>query len=274
MRDDVRSVFLSDVHLGHRFARADRLLVFLKALKDRRPRRLYIVGDFIDGWKLRRGWHWDDACNRVVRRILGLVKRGTEVVYLPGNHDAFWRGWLDALEDLALGSIHVRNEVVHERPDGSRFLVLHGDGFDASVRYLARFAWWLRPLGDAGYALMLRLNGLVGWARRRLGLRHWSLSRAIKERVPRASLYIGRFEAILADYARERGFAGVVCGHIHAPADKTIGGVRYLNTGDWMETCSALLEYEDGTFALYLDDPTAPEAEMEVEAAPAADGRA
>lgn len=247
----VRSVFISDVHLGSQFANTKALIEFLTWLKEERPDRIYIVGDFIDGWKLKRNWLWTDDSNRIIRKLLGFVKRGTEVYYLAGNHDEFLRHFIEDFHELDFGGIHIREDFVHECVDGRRLLVVHGDSFDATIRYAMKYARWICYLGDVGYDLMIRVNSVVNWFRKHLGMSYWSLSKAIKHKVKQATSYIGGFETILADYAEEKKCEGVVCGHIHHPAIKKIQNIDYYNCGDWVETCSAIIEYRDGRIELY-----------------------
>ncbi|MCU0959458.1 MAG: UDP-2,3-diacylglucosamine diphosphatase [Pirellulaceae bacterium] len=247
---NVRTLFLSDVHLGSRHAQTARLLDFLKWIKRHaRPERIYIVGDFIDGWKLRRSWYWTDDCNLILRKLLSLVKDGTEVYYLAGNHDEFLREFMRDFPLLEFGSVHVGDEFIHETADGRRLLVLHGDRFDL----VAKCARWLYHLGDVGYELLLRLNPLVNFLRRILRRKdYWSLSKAVKHNVKQACNYMGDFERFLAAYARERGCAGCVCGHIHTAAIRPLDDdFLYVNTGDWIESCTAVLEDAAGNLTLY-----------------------
>jgi UDP-2,3-diacylglucosamine pyrophosphatase LpxH len=230
-----RTVWISDIHLGTAGCNADLLLDFLKSIQ---PETLYLVGDIIDGWKLKRGWYWPARHNDIVRRILKLAARGTRVIYIPGNHDEMLRPYAG----LSLGGVEIALEAVHTTADGRRLLVCHGDEFDAIVLYHRWLAW----AGDVGYELLLRLNVQFNRARRRLGLPYWSISAHIKKRVKNAVAFIGRFEAAVAEAARLRGLDGVVCGHIHSAEIRDIGGITYLNDGDWVESCSALAEHADG----------------------------
>lgn len=234
----IRSIFISDVHLGCRYTHADSLLAFLK---NHQPQYLYIVGDFIDGWRLRKGWYWNDTYTFLFKRIVDLMKRGTRVFYTPGNHDEFLR---DFIENL--GSVQLADEFIHVTADQRRLLVTHGDKFDACVLH----ARWLAHLGDAGYNLLLGINIVFNALRRRLGLGYWSLSQYIKGRVKQATCYIGNFEECVTRYAAERGCEGIVCGHIHTPKILERNGIAYYNTGDWVESCTALVEYADGSLEL------------------------
>ncbi|MCS6987447.1 MAG: UDP-2,3-diacylglucosamine diphosphatase [Sphingomonadaceae bacterium] len=230
-----RTVWISDTHLGTPGCNADLLLDFLRSVK---CETLYLVGDIIDGWRLKRGWYWPTAHNDVVRRVMKMAKKGTRVVYVPGNHDEVLRDFVG----LKLGDIEILPEAVHHTADGRRLLVLHGDEFDGVVLY----ARWLAFLGDHAYALLLRLNVWVNRVRRLLGLPYWSLSAHLKHRVKRAVEYVSRFEEAVAHAAERRGADGVVCGHIHTAEIRRIGAITYYNDGDWVESCTALVEHPDG----------------------------
>ncbi|WP_448580286.1 UDP-2,3-diacylglucosamine diphosphatase [Thermaurantiacus sp.] len=230
-----RTIFISDIHLGTPGCNADLLLDFLQSVK---CDTLYLVGDIIDGWRLKRGWYWPTRHNDVVRRIMKMAKKGTRVIYVPGNHDEVLRDFVG----LSFGDIAILPEAVHETADGRRLLVLHGDEFDGVVLY----ARWLAFLGDHAYALLLRLNILVNRARRWFGLPYWSLSAHLKHRVKRAVEFMSRFEEAVAHAAELRGADGVVCGHIHNAEIRQIGAITYYNDGDWVESCTALVEHANG----------------------------
>ena len=236
-----RTVFLSDVHLGTRGSRAEFLADFLAHT---RCDTLYLVGDIIDGWRLRRSWYWDAHHDEVLRLILQAARSGTSVIYIPGNHDEMFRAWLPMRLEIA--GIRLCREALHETADGRRLLVMHGDEFDSVVRY-ARF---LALLGDRAYAASLVVNRWFNLARRRLGLPYRSLSAWLKRQVKGAVKAIDRFELALAEEAGRRGLDGVVCGHIHHAEMREIGGVLYVNDGDWVESCTALVEHEDGRLEL------------------------
>ena len=226
-----RAIFISDLHLGTRGCKAALLSDFL-AHND--CETLYLVGDIVDGWRLKRCWYWDDAHGEVLNAILKKVEDGTRVVYVPGNHDEAFRAYCGVL----LAGVELRHEASHAAADGRRFLVVHGDHFDGIVTY----AKWLAHLGDKAYDWALVLNDIVAAVRRRLGLPYWSLSAYLKRRVKNAAVFISNFEQALAREAKARGFDGVVCGHIHHAEMKTVGGVLYCNDGDWVESCTALTE--------------------------------
>jgi UDP-2,3-diacylglucosamine pyrophosphatase LpxH len=242
----LHSVWISDTHLGSCFSRSKELLEFLKLIKEYEPRYLYLVGDFIDGWKLQRSWYWDDNCNLIIRKILSMVKHGTIVYWIAGNHDEFMRNFM---HDTNLGSIHLGDEFVHTCIDGRKLLVVHGDKFD--IAFTMKYTKWLCKLGDIGYGYLIRMNKCINNFRKLFGLKYWSFSQAIKSTVKQATSYIGGFETILANYAKEKELQGVVAGHIHCPTIKTIDGVTYYNCGDWVENCTAILEYHDGKIELY-----------------------
>lgn len=230
-----RTVWISDTHLGTAGCNAELLHDFLHSIK---PDTLYLVGDIIDGWRLKRGWYWPQRHNDIVRRVLKLANKGTRVVYIPGNHDEAARDYVG----LKFGGVEVVAEAIHVTVDGRRFLVLHGDEFDGVVLY----ARWLAFLGDMGYSVLLRLNIWFNAARRQFNLPYWSISAYIKHRVKNAVAFISHYEQVVADAARLRGVDGVVCGHIHCAEIRDFGGVLYMNDGDWVESCTALVEHFDG----------------------------
>jgi len=230
-----RTIWVSDTHLGTAGCQAELLLDFLKSTD---CETLYLVGDIIDGWHLRKGWYWPPRHNDVVRCVLKKAKHGTRVVYVPGNHDEAFRPYTG----LNFGGIELAHEAIHETADGRKLLILHGDEFDGVVLY----AKWLAFLGDTAYTIMLKANGVLNRIRRRMGLPYWSLSSELKKRVKNAVQFISSFEHAVAHAAAERGASGVVCGHIHTAEIRTIGDVTYYNDGDWVESCTALVEHADG----------------------------
>ncbi len=234
-----RTLFLSDVHLGSKACQATALLDFLK---HHDAETIYLVGDIVDGWRLRSAWYWPQAHNDVVQKLLRKARKGTRVVYLPGNHDEFLRGFYGT----HFGGIEVCDTAIHEAADGRRYLVIHGDVFDVVVAN----ARWLAHLGDWAYEAALWASRHVSTVRRRFGLTYWSLSAWAKRRVKNAVNFIGRFEEALATEARRLGVEGVVCGHIHSAALHDMDGLVYVNTGDWVESCTAAVEHADGTFEI------------------------
>ncbi len=250
-RATYRSVFISDTHLGTRGCRSDFLGDFLAGMS---CENLFLVGDIVDGWRLRKSWFWDAAHDRVIRLILRHARNGAAVTYVPGNHDEMFRPWLPALADgaglqaagLEVAGITVRSEAEHTTAAGLRLLVIHGDEFDGVLRY-ARF---LAVLGDGAYVTSLVVNRWFNGVRRRLGYPYWSLSQWLKRQVKGAVKAIDLFETALAAEAKRRGFDGVVCGHIHHAEMRMVNGVLYINDGDWVESCTALVEHHDGRLEL------------------------
>jgi UDP-2,3-diacylglucosamine pyrophosphatase LpxH len=230
-----RAVFISDVHLGQRAAQTHALLDFLRHVE---TEVYYLVGDIVDFWKVRRGPHWPQAHNDVLQKLLRKARKGARIVLIPGNHDECLRDYCG----LAFGGIEIRRDALHTTAGGKRYVVLHGDEFDVVMRY----ARWLAFLGDRSYEMALWVNAPLNWTRRRLGLGYWSLSAFLKQRVKTAVSFIGEFEEALSEVARRRGADGVICGHIHHAADRRIGAVHYLNCGDWVESCTALVETAAG----------------------------
>lgn len=234
-----RTVWISDVHLGFRGCSANFLLDFLR---NSECKKLYLVGDIIDFWSLRRRAFWPQEHNNVIRTVLGKAKHGTDVVFVPGNHDEKVRDY----DGVAFGNVRVANEDVHENVDGRKFLVVHGDQFDSVVRC----APILAVLGSQAYDWLLVLNRLVNSVRRRCGFPYWSLAAFLKSQVKNAVNYISNFEQAVAFETRRRGLDGVVCGHIHRAEITTIEDVLYCNCGDWVESCTALVEHHDGTLEI------------------------
>ena len=234
-----RSIFISDVHLGSRGAQAELLLDFLR---HNEAETWYLVGDIVDGWRLRKGWYWPQAHNDVVQKLLRKVRRGARMVYIPGNHDEFARDYLDH----SFGGVEVADRAIHVAADGRRLLVIHGDQFDVVVRH----ARWLAFLGDWAYESALALNAHFNRVRRALGFEYWSLSAWAKLKVKNAVNFIGDFETTLATEAHKLGVDGVVCGHIHHAAIRRIASIDYMNSGDFVESCTAIAERADGTFEI------------------------
>ncbi|MBY3753654.1 UDP-2,3-diacylglucosamine diphosphatase [Azospirillum formosense] len=230
-----RSIWISDVHLGTRGCKAEYLLDFLK---HNQSDHLYLVGDIVDGWRLRKTWYWPQTHNDVVQKILRRARKGVQVYYIPGNHDEAARDYVG----LQFGGVQVVEEMIHVTADGKRLLVTHGDRFDVVVKY----ARWLAFIGDNAYVVLLQANTLFNWVRRKLGFSYWSLSAFLKHKTKTAVEFIGNYETALGDEARRRKVDGVVCGHIHTAEIRDMEGILYCNDGDWVESCTALVEHPCG----------------------------
>jgi UDP-2,3-diacylglucosamine pyrophosphatase LpxH len=234
-----RTIWLSDIHLGSPGCQADFLLEFLRL---HAADQLYLVGDILDGWQLRRSWYWPQAHNDVVQKLLRMARKGTHVVYIPGNHDELTRQFIG----LSFGGIRILEDAIHTTASGRRLWITHGDLFDGVMKH----ARWLAYVGGQLYELLLKLNRLVNWARRRLGLPYWSMSQYLKHQVKNAVNFITDFEHVMTTEARRRGCDGVVCGHIHKAEIREIDGILYCNDGDWVESLTALVETFDGELKL------------------------
>lgn len=234
-----RTIWISDIHLGTRGCQSELLLDFLKHTESD---YLYLVGDIVDGWALRKRWYWPQSHNDVVQKILRRARKGSKVFYVPGNHDEAARNFCD----LHFGGVFVTNEIVHETATGKRLLILHGDQFDA-VMSCAR---WLAHVGDVAYEFTLKLNTILNGIRRLLGYSYWSLSAYLKHKVKNAVNHISTFETFIAERAEHNRADGVVCGHIHNAEMRQIGNVLYCNDGDWVESCTALVEDMEGNLSI------------------------
>ncbi len=225
--------------LGSKAAKTDYLLDFLRANE---AETIILVGDIVDGWRLKRSWYWPQACNDVVQKLLRKARKGSRIIYIPGNHDEFMRDF----PGVHFGGIEVAQRHMHEGADGQKYLVLHGDEFDVVVRHARLLAY----LGDWAYDMAILVNIGLSAVRRRLGLPYWSFSAWAKLQVKHAVNFIGEFQRVVAEEARRENADGVICGHIHHAVIEDIGGVRYINTGDWVESCTAIAEHHDGTMEL------------------------
>ncbi|WP_184303585.1 UDP-2,3-diacylglucosamine diphosphatase [Paucibacter oligotrophus] len=234
-----RTVWISDLHLGTPGCQAEALLDFLREVE---CEQLFLVGDIIDGWQLRRSWYWPQAHNDVVQKLLRKARKGCRVFFVPGNHDEFARKYLNH----NFGGIEVVKEWVHETADGRKLWITHGDLFDGVIQC----AKWLAHLGDTAYEITLKLNRYLNHLRAKFGLPYWSLSKYLKLKVKRAVSYVSDFEVAVAREARKRGVQGVVCGHIHHAEMRDIDGILYCNDGDWVESLTALVEHADGTLEI------------------------
>ena len=238
-----RSIFISDVHLGSYGCQAEKLLNFLQ---NTTCDQLFLVGDIIDGWQMRGRVYWPESHERVMKQLLEMAKTGTKVRYITGNHDEFLRNY----GVLQFDTIEIVDEYRLSNKDGGEFLVIHGDQYDVITKY----ARWISTLGDVGYNLLLRINVVVNKVRSLLGYDYWSFSKWPKDSVKQAVSYVGDFEATVASVCNQRGYAGIICGHIHKAANREVGGVRYLNCGDWVESCTAILHTHDGQFQVIEHD--------------------
>ena len=227
------------MHLGTRRAQAELVLDFLRITESE---TLYLVGDIVDNWALKKTWYWDQLHNDVIQKLLRKGRKGTRVIYIPGNHDENFRDFAG----MQFGRTAVRLTDIHIGANGKRYLVMHGDEFDGVVKY----AKWLAYLGDNAYEMAMHANGVLNRARRMLGFPYWSLSAYLKNRVKKAVEFLSDFEQAMVREAKRRNADGVICGHVHTPEMRMINGIEYFNDGDWVESCSALVEHFDGTFEL------------------------
>jgi UDP-2,3-diacylglucosamine pyrophosphatase LpxH len=234
-----RSIWISDIHLGTKGCQAERLLDFLRHTKSD---YLYLVGDIVDGWHLKRRWYWPQAHNDVIQKILRRARHGAKVFYIPGNHDEAARAFCG----LHFGGVYVVNEIIHETADGKRMLVMHGDQFDAVVGY----AQWIAHLGDVAYDLALFINRIFNQVRKLLGFPYWSLSAYLKHKVKNAVEHIGAFEEFIAESAKHQQADAVLCGHIHHAEMRQMETILYLNDGDWVESCTAMVEDFNGKLSI------------------------
>ena len=235
----IRTLFLSDIHLGTKGCQADKLLDFLRHYE---AETVYLVGDIVDGWQLKSGWYWPQSHNDVVQKLLRQARKGVRLRYIPGNHDEFLRDYYGT----HFGGIEVLEEAIHVGVNGKRYLVIHGDLFDVVIRH----ARWLALLGDTAYELAIWLNTHFNALRRGLGLTYWSLSQWAKLKVKNAVNFIGEYENTLAAEAQRRGVEGVICGHIHHAVIRNQAGMSYINCGDWVESCTAVVEHFNGIFEI------------------------
>lgn len=242
MKHKYRSIFISDVHLGSKDCKAKTLNNFLK---NNTSERLYLVGDIIDGWKMQQNkWRWKKSHTNVIRRILGIANRGTQVIYVAGNHDEFLRTFIPY--KINFGNVKIVNQFTHIGVDQKQYLVVHGDMFDG----ITNLAPWMSFLGDKAYDAILSINSYFNWIRHQLGFGYWSLSKYLKHRVKSAVDFIFKFEENLTVYCKKRKFDGVICGHIHHAEIKEIDGIPYMNSGDWVESLTALVEHHNGQWEI------------------------
>jgi UDP-2,3-diacylglucosamine pyrophosphatase LpxH len=234
-----RALFISDVHLGTKGCQAERLLDFLR---HHEADQIYLVGDIVDGWQLKSNWYWPQLHNDVVQKVLRQARKGVQIIYVPGNHDEFLRDYYGT----HFGGIEVAENAIHRAADGRRYLVIHGDHFDLVVKH----ARWLALLGDHAYDSAIEANRIFNAVRRFFGFPYWALSQWLKLKVKNAVNYIGEYERALAAEAQRHDAEGVICGHIHHAAIHDEFGIRYINCGDWVESCTAIAEHADGRFEI------------------------
>ena len=234
-----KTLFISDLHLGSKAAKAEFLIDFLRYHE---AETIYLVGDIVDGWRLRRSWHWPQAHNDVVQKLLRQARKGVNIFYIAGNHDEFLRQF----QGTHFGGIVVSDRAIHETADGKRFLVIHGDQFDTIVHNVR----WLAYLGDRAYDFAISVNRVVFRVRRLLGLPYWSFSSWAKVKVKKAVNFIGAFQKVLSEEARRSEVNGVICGHIHHAVIEQFDDITYVNTGDWVESCTAVVENFDGSLEI------------------------
>jgi UDP-2,3-diacylglucosamine pyrophosphatase LpxH len=232
-------MFISDVHLGMRGCQADKLLDFLRHVD---ADTIYLVGDIVDGWQLRSTWYWPQTHNDVLQKLLRKARKGARLIYIPGNHDEFLRDYYGT----HFGGVEVIADAIHVAADGKRYLVVHGDLFDVVIRH----ARWLAFVGSKAYDVAISANTYFNLVRRWTGFPYWSLSQWVKLKVKNAVKFIGEFESTLSEEARRRGADGVICGHIHHAELRDEHGFRYINCGDWVESCTAVVEHYDGEFEI------------------------
>jgi UDP-2,3-diacylglucosamine pyrophosphatase LpxH len=243
MQPKYRTISISDIHLGSRGCKADLLCNFLK---HNTAQTILLVGDIIDGWRLQKKWYWPQEHSNVIRKILTAAKRGATIKYIVGNHDEVLRKWLNFIP--AVGNVEVVNRCNYVGLDGRRYLVVHGDMFDTLMHISSGRV--LMHLGDWLYDIIIRLNDVWSAIRARLGLKYWSMSKWIKKNTKQAVGYVLNFETLLADYCKTKGYDGIICGHIHTAEIRDIDGVIYMNDGDWVESCTALVEHWDGRWEI------------------------
>ncbi|MFA6199275.1 MAG: UDP-2,3-diacylglucosamine diphosphatase [Bacteroidales bacterium] len=236
-----RTIFVSDIHLGTVESKATKLL---EALKQYDFDELYLVGDIIDGWKIKRGWYWHDSHTKLIKKFLKYAKT-KKVTYIAGNHDEFIRDFIEE-HNINISGIEIADEVIYHSISGKKYLITHGDKYDIIIKYHK----FIAILGDIGYELLLKINHYYNDFRRHHGFGYWSLSKFIKNKVKAAVSFITEFEDVVMLECVKQNVDGVICGHIHYPSEKTVNGIHYMNTGDWVETCSMIIEHLDGTFEI------------------------
>ena len=234
-----RSIWISDFHLGTRGCQSELLLEFIKHTQSE---KLYLVGDIIDGWALKNTWYWPQSHNDVVQKILRKARHGAEVFYISGNHDEVMRGFVP----VNFGGVSILNQVIHETVDKKKYLVVHGDQFDGIIQC----AKWLAMLGSITYDFLIYFNRYINFFRKKLGYEYWSLSNYLKFTVKNAVKFVSEYEKLVCNYAKQFKVEGIICGHIHHANMQSMNGIHYINDGDWVESCTALVEHFDGKLEL------------------------
>ena len=234
-----RSIWISDFHLGTRGCQSELLLEFIKHTQSE---KLYLVGDIIDGWALKNTWYWPQSHNDVVQKILRKARHGAEVFYISGNHDEVMRGFVP----VNFGGVSILNQVIHETVDKKKYLVVHGDQFDGIIQC----AKWLAMLGSITYDFLIYFNRYINFFRKKLGYEYWSLSNYLKFTVKNAVKFVSEYEKLVSNYAKQFKVEGIICGHIHHANMQSMNGIHYINDGDWVESCTALVEHFDGKLEL------------------------
>jgi UDP-2,3-diacylglucosamine pyrophosphatase LpxH len=251
-----RTIFVSDLHLGSKACKAE---IFLDFLKNNTCEELYLIGDIVDFIAISRRWYWPGSHNTVIQKILRIARKGTVVHYILGNHDDFFRSWIEESNEMHFGGIHITDQIIYESICQGRFLIIHGDKFDGAIRSMP----WLYWLGDMAYSFSLNLNHFYNMFRKLFGLQYWSLSAYLKSKVKKAVQHVNNYEQLVALHTRDLNVDGIICGHIHSPSMKMIDNLHYINTGDWQESCSALVETIDGRLKLIYWDVAADEKPSE-----------
>lgn len=240
MNTKYKSVFISDLHLGSKHCNSERLLKFLDNLS---TEKLYLVGDIIDGWRLQKKWYWPKAHNKIVKKLIKISKN-TEIIYITGNHDEFLR----TIPSVKIGNVEVKNRSVHLGIDGKKYLVVHGDMFDNLMR--TKSGRFIMNFGDVAYDGLIYANKAVNSLRNLIGKPPWSLAKYLKRKAKTAANYIGDFEIQMVDYCKKKGYDGIICGHIHHASIEEYDKIVYMNDGDWCESCTALVETQNGNWEI------------------------
>jgi len=229
-----RTLWISDLHLGTQHSAVEELMDFLK---HNEFETIYLVGDIIDLWQLKRKHYWPQSHNDVIQKLLRKSRKGSKIIYIPGNHDEFMTSFIGNY-----GNVSIQKQAIHTTVKGKTYIVVHGHEFDM----ISKNVQWISVIGDIGYQILLNLNGVVNWSRRIFNLEPWSLSAYVKNKAKLVANFVSKFEDAITHFAELHKTTGIICGHIHSPAKRKIGKHEYWNTGDWVESKSALVEHLDG----------------------------